>query len=618
MAITTTDKIKINKYIKEHALDEIYYLDLCNALCKKKKITDEEFLEYFTDCVVNEFHKEEAISLKYLTKLIFLIDAFLNSMHESNKEVKEETLDKIRSFKDFYMDYSNRTGIDLGLEFNTQFIDEVSKTVDELYPCEKSNESLTKYIDQVAKLESQIKSLKKQLEEVNKMYDNLKNASDQKTTKIETLNGELLSLRQNDENNREKILRLNENISVLTDKIDSLEKSLVSASEEKKALLVSSHKEKETLDSYQKRYEDLEKEIEQLKEEIEEEQRAKEKAYNLEIRQTSLEELLYQKLLVESTSIEEIIKCVEEKGFSTNRNEIISLLKRMKGRLNVDTIFFSQNPKYKIIAPTVLQNGYFSISLPNECKKYDIMLISDLHIKDLDDETVKGFDILNDYCTHNNIHLILNLGDFYEGDVNLSYESAINNYKLIEKTISLLPRADGLYHAVLGGNHDKRILKYGFDPIKILSEEREDFINLGYTHSTISLNNSQNILGRFDIHHPSGFGSLHRLPLRIDNVIEITERLENYLNTIYSKQGRNREDSYIDILGHMHKSQFNSSSSYCYIPNFFDLQKGISACHLRIYFDEATKIKYMVFMPLSLNHQLVKNSEIIYQKVLKK
>ena len=42
-------------------------------------------------------------------------------------------------------------------------------------------------------------------------------------------------------------------------------------------------------------------------------------------------------------------------------------------------------------------------------------------------------------------------------------------------------------------------------------------------------------------------------------------------------------------------------------------------CHLRIYFDEESDIKYMVFMPLTYsNDKLYKNNEIIYQKTLNK
>ena len=46
MAITAVDKVKINKYLKEHALGDICYLDMCEAIGKRDKISNVEFLDY--------------------------------------------------------------------------------------------------------------------------------------------------------------------------------------------------------------------------------------------------------------------------------------------------------------------------------------------------------------------------------------------------------------------------------------------------------------------------------------------------------------------------------------------------------------------------------------------
>ena len=58
MSLTAVDKMKITKYLREHAVDDIYYLDLCDALCKRGKIEDIEFLQFFTDSIAKEFRKE--------------------------------------------------------------------------------------------------------------------------------------------------------------------------------------------------------------------------------------------------------------------------------------------------------------------------------------------------------------------------------------------------------------------------------------------------------------------------------------------------------------------------------------------------------------------------------
>ena len=150
----------------------------------------------------------------------------------------------------------------------------------------------------------------------------------------------------------------------------------------------------------------------------------------------------------------------------------------------------------------------------------------------------------------------------------------------------------------------------------MMADARSDFLNLGYTHSTVTINSPTTYLGSFDIHHPDGFD----FPIKLDDDgIDITE-MNSYLEDIYASLGKDRDESYIDIFGHTHVNQFNYPGGYCYIPSYFDGGSKRGACHLRIYFDEETDIKYMVFMPLSFSTgtRLDKTNEIVYQKVLTK
>ena len=286
----------------------------------------------------------------------------------------------------------------------------------------------------------------------------------------------------------------------------------------------------------------------------------------------------------------------------------------MKKTINIGNGTFSRKPTYKIVKPKLVANDKFYIDVPCECKYMDIMLVSDFHIKDFDSKTLNGFDMLNDYCAKNGINLILNLGDFYDGfgDVPLDYESARKNYRIVEDSIKKIPRADGIYHAVLGGNHERNMSFGGINPIKMLTEERDDFLDLGYYHSTVCLDGNFGAMDKFDLHHPSNFD----FPVDLEEDGLIVDGMNEYLDDIYSRYGRSRDDSYIDIFGHTHRNQFNYASGYCYIPPYFEGKNRRGACHLRIYFDEDTGIKYMVFMPLGITNKLVKNNEIVYQKVL--
>lgn len=600
MAITAIDKIKINKYLKDHSIDDIYYLDLCDYLGKRGKISDIEFLEYFTDCVVNEFRKNEKISLKHIAKIMSIIDAFLCWMHESNSKIQEEVLDKIRNFKDFYLDYQSRNNLKIDTEFVNNDIEAVLKTINDLYPCKIENESISKYINKIEELNEYIKTLQRELNEVNNLYNNLHIEYNKKSDKLENINKEINSFENDIRNKIKEISSLQETIATLNEKIKLLEK-----------MLAKSQEENQKLEQYKVQFEHLKDEVNNLTKKIQDDIIKKENEVKLRIKQLEIESLIYQKILLNESNINEILKYVKDNGLITDRNEIIELLRRMKSKINIQNNSFSQLPTYRITSPAISSNGQFSIDILN--KYFDIMLVSDFHIRDFNYEVLNGFDMLNDYCIKNNINLILNLGDFYQGLGNLDYDNATRNYKIIEQSISLIPKVDGVYHAILGGNHDKSITKYGFDPLEILSNERNDIINLGYTHSTIVLKKTNKILGKIDLHHPDTFD----FPIDLDhNGIDLTY-LNNYLNRIYNNQNRNREDAYIDLFGHTHKSQLNIANSYYFIPPFFESSSRRGACHLRVYLDEDNKIKYMVFMPLSITDKMFKNNEIIYQKKYK-
>ncbi len=605
MALTMVDKIKITNYLKTHAVDDIYYLDLCDAIGKRGKVEDHELIEYFTDSVAKEFRKNEKVSIKQLTKLIYIIDNFLHWMKEEGKEINDRILDIIRSFEQLYDDYLNRNNFDIDLEFTDDVIGQVLATVNELYPTkEESSDNLGKYINQIAELEDKVKTLSRELEETQRLYRLLEESDKKAQEKLETTERSLIDVGRESRSKSKEIESLNETIGALNEKISRLEH-----------LLDSERVNVEFYKPFKEECERLSTEVLRLKTIIEDDLREQTELAAKRVQESQMEAIIYQQLLFDGANIDGLIRGLKAKGFVTERDEVYSLLQRIKSKINITSNSFSFTPSYKIVSPIVCEDGEFKVDVPAGCKHYDIMLVSDFHLKDIDSKVLAGFDVLNNYCANNGINLILNLGDFYHATAGhmFEYEHAMSNYRMVEKSISMIPRADGIYHAVLGGNHDRNVVKYGFDPISMLCDGREDFINLGYNHSTIALNGFYNPLGRFDIHHPETFD----FPIDLNNDgIDSTE-LNGYLDSLYDSQGRSRDDSYIDIFGHTHKSLFNSLEGYYYIPSYFEGKSKKGAVHLRVYFDEETDIKYMVFMPLSFNDKLIKTNEIIYQKRLK-
>lgn len=603
MALTGIDKVKLNKYLKEHANGDIYYLDMCDYLGKRGKIKDHEFLDHFTDCVIAEFSKEGKISLKHAAKMISIVGSFIEWMHEEGSEVNEETLDKIRSFRTLYEEYLTRNELEADVEFRDNCIGEVEEILNKLYPSNIDNDSLAKYIVKVKELEARIKELERTLESVSQDKEILQGELEKANTNLEISKSDASSVREELKQKKKDIRVLNKELEEIKEKIEELENTLAVVCSEREELL-----------TFKSSFEKLNGEVTRL-EGIIRDFNAKEEQERLQKeKDEKIKNIIYQNLFVESCSIQDLLTAIGSAGYSIDAKEVSRLLHEMKRTINIGNGTFSRKPTYKIVKPKLVANDKFYIDVPSECKYMDIMLVSDFHIKDFDSKTLSGFDMLNDYCVNNGINLILNLGDFYDGfgDVPLDYESACKNYRILEESIKKIPRADGIYHAVLGGNHERNMSFGGINPIKTLAEERDDFLDLGYYHSTVCLDGNFGTMDKFDLHHPSNFD----FPVDLEEDGLIVDGMNEYLDDIYSRFGRSRNDSYIDIFGHTHRNQFNYASGYCYIPPYFDGKNRRGACHLRIYFDENTGIKYMVFMPLGITNKLVKNNEIVYQKVL--
>ena len=604
MALTGVDKVKLNKYLKEHANGDIYYIDMCDYLGKRGKISDVEFLDFFTESAVLEFRKDTKISMKQVSKYISVIDSFLGWVHESGSEVSEETLDKIRSLKEFYFEYVERTEGCIDVEFNDNYLVPLMEKIDALYPVSDNyeTEAVSNYINKIAELEKTIKVLERELDELRRKSDSLESSSQKKDEQLDILKEEKVSLGREVKAKNKEIEELSGTIESLKVKISELQTLLDDITSDRDALVC-----------YKVQFDEVSSQVAELTKTINGYKKEKNKAEKQKQKDEKIESLIYQKLIVQDGTLDDLLRVVDEAGIKTSSEEVSRLLKQMKSKINIDSSRFSTSPRYKVVKPRVMQDGTFTVDVPYGCKHMDIMLVSDFHIKEIDGKTLNSYDILLDYCTNNNINLILNLGDFYHGfsAVPLEYHNAVKNYKLTEEAIEKLPKADGIYHAVLGGNHDRNIANYGFDPIKMMADEREDFIDLGYFHSTVLLDGSLGVHGSFDLHHPEEFD----FPISIDDEA-IIGYMDGYLNDMYKGHGRDRNDSYIDIIGHTHRNQFNYSGGYCYIPPFLSGPGKKGASHLRIYFDEETGIKYMVFMPLSCNTKLVKNTEIVYQKIL--
>lgn len=641
--LTAVDKMKINKYLKEHALDDLYYTNLCDALGKRGKIKDIEFLEYFVELVIKEFNKNDKISMKHVTKIVSVITSFVGWIHDDEGMIEEHLLDKIRSLEEYYDAYLNRTNFDIDLEFTDGVLASLQEKVNEFYPCESKNESVIQYLQEIDSLKEKMQALHRELDDMNGRYKTLSDRYEKKEKSFQTAANECGRTKQALLAKDKEIEQLQGIISSLEKKVSGLEEDLLSVGIAQEQLLaeLSPLREKcaslENLVAEMKvAMQEMENRIAQLTQEKEEllpykdkcaesvarveilesELRKRDKAVRQEEKkakkESKMEALIYQYLLLERMNIDAILLKLQNDGYTPTKEEVYQLLQKIKSKIHVDSGTFALSPEYRILAPIPNEDGCFDIQVPTGCKHYDILLVSDCHLDKVDSEKIERFHQLNEYCKIHKVPLILNLGDFFEGVVECtpSYDGAVQSYQLVDKAISLLPREEGVYHAVLGGNHDERFLQYGIDPIGMLAEGREDFLSLGYRHCTVTFNGTKSMLSSFGLHHPSNFD----YSIRFNGEGLDSSKMLSELDSYYARQGRTRNDSYVELFGHMHKSLMNFPESYYFVPALVGNYKG--ACHLRVYFDEETKIKYMLFSPLIFQDMLFKSTEILYKKKL--
>lgn len=202
---------------------------------------------------------------------------------------------------------------------------------------------------------------------------------------------------------------------------------------------------------------------------------------------------------------EETLKLIEliQKGKTLNEiGQILGMSHKMiftrLSLLKNSGYFFDRNYyyngeiKYKIRSP--LQNSknneIMNVIKEDHTGYIRAILISDIHLGHIQDE-LKCLDSMNEYCIKQNIHLILNAGDFFEG----IYKDRIENNKCksareqINYALKKYPYDKNILSFVVLGNHDLSFWKeYGIDIKEILLDRRHDIVPIGYEHGQLNIN----------------------------------------------------------------------------------------------------------------------------------
>lgn len=173
--------------------------------------------------------------------------------------------------------------------------------------------------------------------------------------------------------------------------------------------------------------------------------------------------------------------------------KIIIMLKQDGFNIS-EKIYANGDIRYMINKNTKLNNHYKNIIITEpEENEIELLVTSDIHFG----SNYENRYLLNnmiDYCLQNNLHIIINCGDFVEGIINLS------NIKIpwdeqIYHAILEYPEVNDIITFLLLGNHDYSLINnFGQDIRTYIKNKRHDIIPLGYGLSNIKIKNDELIL----------------------------------------------------------------------------------------------------------------------------
>lgn len=614
--VVTTDALKIGKFIDKTALDSINE-DTINSLLNyvNNRYDNIDLLNYLVNLITNRFNNGVNINDNKLEKYFLLIKGlliilnqekyvlvidfdiekfdFLDLYKEYCEELEKEELEVVLNIiKDIMEQVNINKQIDYAKmkDYDIERIEKLTKTVRELSSKigeyerllrissnqnKKDENSLNKTNKKINEQKRQLNEVRKELKLANGRADNIELQLNKSNKENEKLRIALLEK----ENENEKLV--DENNCYLSVLEDAHEQNLKLKEENSRlALIPEELNEKQLLDEY-------------------------------------ILNLLFDNKYSLNALFDEVVKVHPNLSIE----ELKESLRRISTKVSINPVGTVELKKEYQVCPPYYKK-YQKLLLNTDKKYKDVLFISDLHISETPSSCdydinrhnsyfTKTLNDVYDYCAKNNIDIICNLGDLLDIR-DFSLYSSKENYdrclKVIEEANKFLPYDVNISHAIMGGNHDADLFAYGIDPITMLANSREDIIDLGYDDAFLKFKNSDFI----GLHH-KGIPKEEKM----GNAIEFGKTIANNLNFKYSQTTFNRDNSYLDLFGHFHKSRLDTQNKYGVVPSLTTDRNLDGAWHLRFFFDDNGLIDYIIIYQLNFNQGLKVSMEIPYQRIRK-
>ena len=589
--LNQVEKNRILNSIQNQSIDTM----LKREIAANKWTLDQcsDVLEFLISEINQKLNTKRKKPTKTISKTIYCLYATYISIlkHKGKVSIKEDSYNTLLGLKNLYensVENVDNNDINL-LDYLYELIEKKEsleiikeKTEEEKENTIINNESSN---EELEKLKKNLKDGKKKLKEANQKIKELKENLEKSHSEeeIDNYKKEIESLQS-------KIKELDETISNLSSK----NQSLVSINENLRKQIT------DITNSLTNKNKDLQNEL----------NISKEKAcfYDKIIIQKEYEEELDNLVLTcisdNDVTISELLIGLKVTFPNVTRYDILNSLKRLQTKyiLTKDTIINNEFT-YKLGKK---RNNIFSVK--NKVDSLDIIVIADMHIDSNIDLGIKNLNYIYDYAANNNIGFIINLGDIIDSriyGIEPNLEKLRKYDELVSKTIEKLPKDNNIINILLGGNHDRSLLDLGIDVTDRISKDRLDYLNLGTDHAMLQFNDS--IIG---LHHPN-----RRFDGRLIEIDSINdaELLKN-LNDYYKYRNLDKNNIFIDLLGHFHVSKLSIPNSYLTVPslNRDHIQNG--AYRMKLFFDSNGNIINSILIPLIVDNKVYETTSINYQR----
>ncbi len=615
MELGTISKKKILDLFKGTAIYRIKYNDFYNIIkTSRTKICNNDILNYLSEKAIFELEKEEKLSSNKFSKIIYSITLIIRYEKEVNTQIDRMIIKKVNQILLKYKEYLKSKNIEIESdELINQLEVLIKDDLEVLNEEEKASsveiKQLTEELEDTKKL---IIDYEKKISDISKKHYELEKALKKSKITSEQLENSRKNLQTN-------IRELNQEIREYQNQIQKLLKDI----KENKVTIASLN---ELNNSLKKEMKNMSDKNEALMQKVADLLIKLSKYEAMEFAQNKtqrIKDIILTELYQKPNSIENLTNILNQQGYSVTSQIVYEHLNALKMRVGIKgPILETIPPIYKIDTEPLTISNPFYLPIPSMEKEMDILLIADLH-KNFHQDLLVPIDIAYNYSSANNIRYIFNLGDIFNTSLlyNDKNNTGLEVLKMVEQWIQefsdCVPQNAGIYLLNIGGNHDRKFLEVGIDPLNRLQQHRPDFINLGYTHVNVVLGNQLKKDNCLAFHHPR-----QRLEENIGENLKQKSAVRNYLSNYYScykKSLISRDMIYCDFLAHIHRSKLDLLNSYCQVPSYTRDRLSNGAWHLKIYLDSEKNIECIIFISLAIiNNKLKPVLEIPYQKTKKK